>query len=110
MLSPNARKRVHVSVGVRVTTTGKLQVAVWDAASVAVQETAVSPMGNVLPDPGVHWTVAGARPPCVDTWKETAAPAGSTDPASTSGGHIRPSGSGLGPVDEPPQAAVHSAI
>ena len=62
-LSPKARNFVRVSCGTRCTLTSKAQVAVADAASVAVQVTRVGPTGKTSPDAGAQPTVAGARPP-----------------------------------------------
>jgi hypothetical protein len=60
----------------------------------------------VLPEAGVHTTGAGGRPPGTLTWYWTGTPAGSAACPSTCGGHVRLNGPGLGPVDEPPQAAA----
>lgn len=63
MLSPNARKRVALRRGTRVTDTGKLQVAVCCADSWTVQVTVVVPTGNALPVGGAQVVVTGAVAP-----------------------------------------------
>jgi hypothetical protein len=63
MLSPNARNRVAISVGGRVTETVKPQDALRLCASLAVHVTPVIPRENVDPLPGVHVEVTGAAPP-----------------------------------------------
>jgi hypothetical protein len=55
---------VTVICGTAVTDTTKLQVPFWLMASVAVQVTVVSPMGNADPDAGSHTTVTGGCPFC----------------------------------------------
>jgi hypothetical protein len=63
MLSPNAMNFVLLIVPVLRTMTGKVQDACALSASVAVQRTVDSPIGNTLLDPGSHWTLYGDRPP-----------------------------------------------
>jgi hypothetical protein len=52
-------------VGVYVTVTVKLQLAVWPSLDRAVTATDVAPTGNALPDAGFPVTVTGATPPAV---------------------------------------------
>ena len=62
MLSPNARNFVFSSWGIGVTTTEKLQPALWPRESVASHVTPVMPLLNGVPDAGLQATVTGGAP------------------------------------------------
>ena len=63
MLSPNATNFVRLILAGAWTVTAKLQLSTRWRLSVAVHETAVVPMPNWVPLPGVQVVVTGDAPP-----------------------------------------------
>jgi len=88
MLSPNAVNFVFAIVRDTRTVTPNSQDARAISASVAVQRTAVSPIANMLLEPGSHWTLYGSRPPFgTGASKCTSVPCGLVASRTTAVGH-----------------------
>lgn len=110
MLSPKARNFVLEILGVGVTATLKLHVAVRCSASAAVQVTRVFPRGKLAPDWTEHVTATGAWPPeAVGTVKVTGIGTLFGDSTEMDAGHDTvgaAGGGGGGGVGPDPHAAA----